>query len=255
MSAGIPGEIAPEWAALLPADGVPAELFEPQMTRELPEPARRWLAHAIDPGTPMWRAAIITMRGEIRLGRWRRFTARQIIHPGEGFIWAGTTRFFGIPVSGFDRYSTGIGQLRWRVLGTVAIVDSTGPDVTRSTAGRLAAESIFVPTTFPRADWQPSGADRVAATWHLDSLSGGYDDTVELRVDARGALRELTMQRWGNPDGQPFGCYPFGAGFDSPRRFGGVTIPTRVHAGWWWGTTAQQNGEFFHAELLAVTFH
>jgi hypothetical protein len=30
-----------------------AETFDPAMTRELPEPARRWLSHAIEPGTPV----------------------------------------------------------------------------------------------------------------------------------------------------------------------------------------------------------
>lgn len=30
--------------------------FDPAMLPELPEPARRWLSHAITPGTPMWRS-------------------------------------------------------------------------------------------------------------------------------------------------------------------------------------------------------
>ena len=45
------------------------ETFEPTMTRGLPEPARRWLGHAIAPGTPLWGSVELTMHGRIKLGR------------------------------------------------------------------------------------------------------------------------------------------------------------------------------------------
>jgi len=55
-----------------------AGTFDPAATAGLPEPARRWLSHAIAPGTPLWSRAELTMRGHIKLGRWRPFTARQV---------------------------------------------------------------------------------------------------------------------------------------------------------------------------------
>jgi len=58
--------------------------------KDLPEPARRRLAHVVAPGTPLWRTAVVTMRGQIRLGAWRRFTAHQVITVPEGYIWAAT---------------------------------------------------------------------------------------------------------------------------------------------------------------------
>lgn len=48
-----------------------AETFDPAATMGLPEPARRWLSHAIAPGTPLWNRAELTMHGQIKLGRWR----------------------------------------------------------------------------------------------------------------------------------------------------------------------------------------
>jgi hypothetical protein len=39
-----------------------AEAFDPTATMGLPEPARRWLSHAIAPGTPLWRRAELTRR-------------------------------------------------------------------------------------------------------------------------------------------------------------------------------------------------
>jgi len=36
----------------------------------LPEPGRKWLTHAIDPGTPLSRGVVLGMQGHIRIGRW-----------------------------------------------------------------------------------------------------------------------------------------------------------------------------------------
>ena len=80
-------------------------------------------------------------------GRLATSVARQVLAPPRGFVWAATARFIGIPVIGFDRLSSGSGQMRWRLGGLVPVVSATGPDVTRSAAGRLAGETVLVPTT------------------------------------------------------------------------------------------------------------
>jgi len=121
------------------------------MVSTLPQPAQRLLLHATEPGVPLWRSAQLQMRGEIRLGRWRRFTARQVLTPAVGLVWAATARFFGLPVSGYDRYSPGTGEMRWRLARVIPVLTATGPDVTRSAAGRLAAGAMFVPATFDLA--------------------------------------------------------------------------------------------------------
>ena len=59
-----------EWD-LLSSGTQPLEVFDPSMVARLPEPARRWLVHAIAPGTPLWQTVELSMRGEIRLGAWR----------------------------------------------------------------------------------------------------------------------------------------------------------------------------------------
>ena len=81
-----PGAARPvrgEWARLA-APGVDQSGFDPSTVADLPEPARRWLVHAIAPGTPLWHSVTLTMRGEIRIGAWRSFTATQVIAPSEG---------------------------------------------------------------------------------------------------------------------------------------------------------------------------
>jgi hypothetical protein len=42
------------------------------------------------------------MRGTIRLGTWCRFTATQVLAPPDGYTWAATARFLGLPVVGYD---------------------------------------------------------------------------------------------------------------------------------------------------------
>lgn len=238
-----------EWCRIT-AQATPADTFDPDTLADLPEPARRWLTHSIAPGTPLWRSVELEMSGEIRLGRWRAFTAHQVLAPTTGFIWAATTRFFGLPVAGFDRFSSGSGQLRWRLIDLIPVMSAGGPDVTRSAAGRLAGEAVLVPTSFRGASWARSDTNRAVASW---SVEGEWED-VELHVGPRGRLLDVLLQRWGNPNGAPYGRYPFGVTFTEEAAFDGITIPAVLSAGWWWDTERQSEGEFFRARISAATF-
>ena len=218
----------------------------------LPEPARRWLGHAVPPGTPAWVSAELSMRGEIRLGgAWHPFSARQLITPGIGFVWAARTRVLGLPVAGYDRYGPGGGELRWRLLGLVPVLSAAGPDITRSAAGRLAGEAVLVPPACPGATWSAGTApDTAVMTWVLD---GEREDAL-IRVDPDGRLRELSMQRWGDPDGTGYGRHPFGVAFSEEADLAGVRVATVLRAGWAWGTDRQAEGEFFRARIEGVRF-
>ncbi len=236
---------------LLSGSGQPAEPFDTAMVSGLPTAARRWLVHAIAPGTPLWPSVVLTMQGEIRLGSWRPFTATQVLAPPRGFVWAATARFAGLRVTGFDRYSSGSGQMDWRLGGVVPVMSATGPDVTRSAAGRLAGETALAPTTFRGATWtEGRDADHAVATWRID----GHEERAELSVGPDGRLLGVVMERWGNPGGEPFGRYPFGVDIEAEETFAGVTIGSRLRAGWWWGTDRQAEGEFFRARITGAEF-
>ena len=66
--------VSGEWLQLAAATAAPPA-FDPEMTAGLPPAARAWLAHAIEPGTPLWKTVELTMHGQIRVGQWRSFTA------------------------------------------------------------------------------------------------------------------------------------------------------------------------------------
>ena len=237
-----------EWAELssLPASG---EAFDSGRTTNLPAPVGKWLHHSIRQGTPLAAAAWLRMRGHIRLGTWRPFTATQVLAPGIGFIWAATTNVAGIPVLGYDKYANQVGEMRWRIGGLIPVMSARDTDISRSAAGRLAAESVLAPTSFAGARYSSDDAG-VHATWSINS----HQETIDLDISSDGQLRGLCMQRWGNPGSAPFGRYPFGVAFESDREFGGVTIPTEVRAAWWWHTEKQAEGEFFRATITDAAF-
>ncbi len=198
-----------------------AETFDPAATMGLPEPARRWLSHAIAPGTPLWSRAELAMHGQIKLGRWRPFTAHQVLIPPDGYIWAATTRLAGLPVTGYDRLGSGAGEI------------------------------ALIPTAYRHATWSRGEyANTAVATWQF----GDDTETAELRIARNGRLAEVRVNRWGNPGGAPFGRYPFGVRVEAESRLGGITIPSVFRAGWWWGTNRQHEGEFFRAEITGAVF-
>jgi hypothetical protein len=218
----------------------------------LPEAARRWLVHAIEPGTPLWNSVEIDMTGRIRLGgSWRPFSARQLIEPARGFIWAATVRAAGLPIRGYDRYTSGVCEMRWELLGAIPILVARDDDVTRSARGRLAGEGVLVPTAFVTADWADgTTADTVVMTRRIHDGT----EAARLTVAGDGSLTDVTMSRWGNPDGTTFRRCPFGVTVAGEGTFEGVTIPTVFSAGWWHGTERERDGEFFRATVTSARF-
>lgn len=227
--------------------------FEPEDVEGLPDAARRWLIHSIAPGTPLYQAAVVEMAGEIRIRRWLPFKAVQLHAPPAGYVWAARAGIGLLYVSGFDRYSDGQGQMMWRLFSRLPVVDTTGPDVARSAAGRLAVDAFLVPTAFlaQAVTWLPhEDPSTVTARWSIDS----YDMEVDMTVAEDGRLVTVTMGRWGNPSRRPWGIYPFGGWTSDERTFDGVTTATRLTGGWFFGTSAWPDGEFFRAKITDITY-
>ena len=157
---------------------VTGETFDPAMISGFPEPAHRWLRHAIAPGTPLWDSVELTMHGRIKLGRWRPFTARQVLSPPGGYTWAATARLAGLPVTGYDRLISGAGEMRWRLLRLFPVLTAAGPDITRSAYGRMAGEIVLSPTAFRTAarsagDALPQASFAACAASSASSMSCG----------------------------------------------------------------------------------
>ncbi|MBN2623403.1 MAG: hypothetical protein JXA83_08550 [Acidimicrobiales bacterium] len=224
--------------------------FDPATLDDLPAPVARWLRHAIAPGTPLRRAARLRMHGEIRLGRWQPFSAEQVLAPGRGYVWAAEAGRRPLRVTGYDRYAGGVGEMRWRLLGAVPVMSAADDDISRSAAGRLAAESVLVPAAVldPAVVWRPVDDHHATAAIPV----GGDEHEVTVEVDDQGALRSVRVPRWGNPEGGSCAVHPFGVEFDGEVTVDGVTVPAHMRAGWAFGTDRWDDSVFFRATVDAV---
>jgi hypothetical protein len=249
---GLPEEVASDWAALGADDGA-RQVFSADLVSGLPEPVGRWLRHAVAEGTPVARATQVRMSGAIKLGRWAPFRGQERLTVGGGFVWAATARPLGLPVRGFDRWTRGSGQMRWRLFGAVPILSATGEDVTRSAAGRHAGEMlILMPTAAlaPEVSWRSSDADSAVATVHV----GERTHEVTITVDPDGQLVESVIQRWGPLGHGAFGLQPFGVTLRGEVAAGGMRIPRRVTAGWYHGTDRWAEGQFIRWTVDGARF-
>lgn len=225
----LPAGVSADWQALAAGRGA-TDRFDPASVAALPEPARRWLTHAIAPGTPLRYRVELDQHGEIKLGRWRPFRARQVLAPREGYVWAVTTHLLGLPIHGYDRLAHGAGDMDHRFLGRIPIVTSAGPDHTRSAAGRLVIEVIWTPAAAlsPAVSWEPAGEDQARMVTTFD----GHRYAVTFTVTPTGALAGVSVPRWASIGKEPYREHLFRADCHDEGTFDGYTVPTRVTAGY-----------------------
>lgn len=219
----------------------------------LPDAARRYLRHAIAAGTPLATAVRLRMHGQIKLRGWHPFTAQQVIRSDGAMLWRATVRMHGLPICGFDRLLDGAGAMRWKLFGLLPIVRAAGPDITRSAAGRVGAELIWLPSALCGAGvgWNATDAAHASATL---SIAG---ETVRptLTIGSDGRLQKLALPRWGNPDGARFGYAGFGGLVEDEASFDGYTIATRLRIGWHPDSERfDADGEFFRVSVDQAQF-
>jgi hypothetical protein len=228
-----------------------AESFSAEDLEGLPRGAQMMLGSAIEVGTPLAAAARLRMRGSIRLNnRWLPFHASQIVAPGLGFVW--TARVGGL-IKGYDRYVDNAGDMRWKLLGLFAVSSASGPDVTRSAAGREAGERFWLPTSLlPALGVEWSAADDTHPVARVRTASGPID--VHYEIDHAGQVQSVELSRWGDPDSTgTFGSHTFGGKMTEHQTFDGVTIPTRGAVGWHFRQPGWESGEFFRFRI--TEFH
>lgn len=243
-----------EWQRLASLQPQHPERFTPERVADLPEPARRYFAYTIQPGTPLWPVSEIDMTGQFSLGTrdnpaYQPMAARQILALPEGFVWAMRTRG-GIPISGSDSG----GWTRFRIFGLIPVARLGGDiDHTRSAFGRYAAEAVI---------WSPAAVlpgpgitwEGVAeSTARVTLRHGDLTQAVDVTVDAEGRPVTVSFQRWSNanPD-KRYRLQPFGATLTDFRDVGGYRLAFQVEAGNLFGT--EEYFPFFIAQVTEIRF-
>jgi hypothetical protein len=222
--------------------------FDPTQLPSIPDQARRYLQHAIAPGTPLAIAVRLKMHGEIKLKGWLPFHAEQVICWDRGMIWRAAVRMHGIAIRGADTYLDGQGAMRWRLFGIVPVVNASGPDITRSSAGRVNIESIWLPSVLLHDKISWTAVDD--SHFHARFTAHGETAEIDYVTGEEGGLQSVTMPRWGNPGGGEFQLANFGGFVEQEAAFAGYTIPSRMRAGWHFGAERfEPEGEFFRVTI------
>ena len=232
----------------MPTDAV----FNLALIENLPEPARRYLTHAIEPGTPLASAVRLQMHGNFRLKGWRPFTAEQVIRKDGEMLWCAGMSLYGLPIEGFDALLKGQGKMQWKLLNLFPLITAQGADVTRSVIGRVAGETMWLPSMLCAKDVKWTSPD--ASHAHAEFSLLGEKTELILTIGEAGQPEQIRYKRWGNPGGA-FRYTDFGGIIEEEQTFDGYTIPTRLRVGWYFGTERfETEGEFFRVTLDKAIF-
>lgn len=240
------------WAAVGPADPGGAT-FDPVMAAGLPGPARRWLERSIRAGTPLAREVVLRLSGSVMQGDRRlALTAEERLAPRRGFAWRARGRIGPIVVRVFDHYLAGEGAVEVKLFGIVPMGGERGPDTVASSRGRLAGETLWVPSMLlPQTGvtWSAIDDDRAQVTQSID----GIEESMVVAVDVEGRITELTMERWGTQGVEQAQRIPYGFRILAEREFDGCTIASSLEGGWWYGTDRYdaERASRFTVELAA----
>ncbi len=242
------------WRELVRPDRTPP-IHTGEVPSGLPGAAERLLGRVLGAGASLSPVVLLEMEGEIKLKGWMPFRARQVLRAGEGFVWEAAVGKLPVRFRGGDALWRGRGSLDFRLWGIVPVARAAGPDVDRSAAGRLAAETVaWLPQALlPSAGCRWQEGDDTSATASIPVGTDALDVTVT--VDDEGLLTELVTRRWGDPDSTGVHrALPFGGAVDAYLDIDGVTIAASGRVGWWWGSDRQADGEFFRYRITDGRF-
>lgn len=231
-----------------------AERFDPATLTRLPDPARAYLAHAIQPGAALPRTVDLRLSGSLRVseaGDWVPFEARERICAEAGFVWeARIAALRRLTMEGADWLLGEDAGTEFALGGWIPAIRRTGEDVARSAAGRLVVELLWLPSALtPQrgATWASGDEYRAVVT------PSGSSTPMTVLVDRQGVLKQVSLvRRRVAPDGR-ISVAPFGAIIEAEERFDGFTVPVRVIGAWGIGT--DDHYEFFRAEVTDIDWH
>jgi hypothetical protein len=240
-----------EFEARLAVPAIAAVFGEDELTG-LPEPVKRYFRAAIASGTPLALAARLEMHGSIKIaGHWLPFRAAEVLAPHRGFVWSASVAR-GLLV-GSDQYASGLGAMRWKLVGLIQVVQAEGPDVARSSAARAGAEAVWVPTALlPRfgVNWTADDATHLTARYTVDNTPLA----VRYELDDSAGIASAQVERWGDPNNTgSWALHSFGLEATARATFGGVTVPSQGRVGWFLRTEQWATGEFFRFALTELS--
>jgi hypothetical protein len=243
------------WKRLAKLSSTAAVAFDPAIVKDLPDPARRFFLYTFSDGVILNPTVALTMTGELSLGskdapKFRPMHARQILAPPYGLVWQ---LKYGA-ISGSDALLPEKSWTRFWLFHLIPVVRVGGVhDHQLSAFGRLIAESAFwAPAALlpgKTVTWEPIDCQSARAICRYQ----GFEQSVEITVDAEGCPSHVLIQRWSNENPERlFRRQPFGGSLSCFRDFDGVRLPTYVEGGNHFGT--EDYFPFYKAWITSVSF-
>lgn len=133
-----------------------------------------------------------------------------------------------------------------RLLPALRLLHAENEDVARSGAGRAGLEALWVPMALlpdRGVRWRAESQDLIVASWEVPP----EQPELRIRIGLEGQVRSYSCLRWRSAKD---GYVPFGADVLAETPFGGLTIPSRLTAGWGHGTADWS--PFFKCEVTAA---
>jgi hypothetical protein len=243
------------WRELIEKAGPPQAKFSEAMLEGLPESAQRYFRYTIEEGVPLKLAVEIDIRGKIGLGdldqpKFNPMSARQILAPPHGLVWALKAR----SINGSDGATPNTSWTRFWLFKLIPVVRvGGGSDHHRSAFGRVVAEGAFwvpaslLPSEFVR--WESVNQTTARAIVRY----AGFEQMVEITVAESGQPTRIVIPRWSNENADKvFREQPFGGELSKFRRFDGYLLPTRVTGGNHIGT--EDYFPFYNADVIDIHF-
>ncbi len=239
----------------LTSDEPASSPHQPEPTiHAVPGPAQRYLRHAIPAGVVPPQRVLLDLSGSVvQAGRRLELTASECLAPPIGFTWRAKGRLGPVTVVIRDHYLAGQSAVDVRLFGLLPVDGERGADTAASSRGRLAAESVWMPGALLPGDgvrWQDVDEQHARVTLRID----GAEETLLLCVDSHGALLEVSMQRWGQAEDGRHARVPYGFRVRAEATFGGITIPSELHGGWWYGTERYDRSSASHFSVHDAAF-
>lgn len=231
------------------------EYFDVYLLEGLPEPAQRYFRYTIQPGTPLYTVARISMTGKFGMGNrespnYMDMQATQVLAMPEGFVWKMSASRGALRVSGSDTEK----WTRFWLMGLLPVARMGGDaDHTRSAFGRYVAESVF---------WTPAALlPGQGVKWELVDVDtarvivrhNGMEQAVDVVVAEDGRPLQVNFDRWTNANSEKVHrLQPFGGYLSEFREFDGFRLPTRVEAGNFFAS--ENYFPFFIASVTDIEF-
>ena len=196
----------------------------------VPPVATRYAERSVAPAARGVIGARLRTRGLIRVGRlWWPFRGHEVTLPTHGYFrelrLVGGTRIVDSWVAGRARRET-------TLLGRHRHPAHVGPDLARADLAHAVMSAMWVPPVLLPSDtagWTVEDRDTASVAFSV----GGAPVALRLTLHRGGLPRQVTTERWGDPDHDGhFRKVPFRAEILEHRTFGGLTVPATGILGW-----------------------